>query len=289
MPGGHPLSAETAEKLARLRALLAALDDVLVAFSGGVDSSLLLRVAHEVLGTRVVALTTVSPTNPEEDTASALALTRELGVEHVVVKANELAIPGYAENPVHRCYLCKDALYEICAAHAQRRGVTTVVDGVNVDDLSDYRPGLRAADQHRVRHPLVEAGLGKTDLRALSYVLGLPTWNRPASPCLSSRFPYGTEITRERLQMVARAEQALRSLGFPEVRVRFHGDIARIELPTDGLRRLADPTLRAAVLRNVRESGFRHVTVDLEAFRSGSLNLAVGSSPAPQPGAPSDR
>ena len=262
-------------KLASLRATLAALPHALVAFSGGVDSSLLLRVASDVLGARVTALTTVSPTNPEGDTAAAVALATALGVAHVVVDANELEIPQYAANPTNRCYLCKDRLYEICAAEAKTRGLDAILDGVNVDDLGDYRPGLRAAEEHGIRHPLVEAGLRKAELRAISRVLGLDTWDRPASPCLSSRFPYGTEITRERLGMVARAETALRALGFREVRVRFHGELARIEVGATELGRLADAALRAAAARGVRDAGFRHVTVDLEGFRSGSLNEGV--------------
>lgn len=265
-----------AAKLADLRGLLAALPSALVAVSGGVDSSFLLRVAHDVLGDRVSALTTVSPTNPEEDTAAAAALARALGVDHLVIDANELEIPGYAANPVNRCYLCKDRLYDICAEHAAARGHTVILDGVNLDDLGDYRPGLRAAEEHGVRHPLVEAGLRKAELRAISRTLGLATWDKPASPCLSSRFPYGSAITLDGLRQVAAAEQALHALGFREVRVRAHGEIARIELPVDELPRLADPALRAAAVGGVRAAGFRHVTVDLEGFRSGSLNEALG-------------
>jgi uncharacterized protein len=268
---------ELRSKHERLVEILGSLDRVMVAFSGGVDSSFLLRVAHEVLGSRVVALTTVSPTNPEDDTATAIALARALGVEHVVIEADELEIPSYAANPVNRCYFCKNALYEICTAHAGPRGITTIVDGVNADDLGDYRPGLRAADEHRTRHPLVEAEMTKADVRALSRVLGLPTWDKPASPCLSSRFPYGTEITHERLQMVARAETALRDLGFCEVRVRYHGDIARIEVPAGELARFADPEVRRAATAGVRAAGFRWVTLDLDGFRSGSLNDQITS------------
>jgi uncharacterized protein len=262
-------------KLAQLRAALAALPNALVAFSGGVDSSLLLRVASEVLGPRVTALTSVSPTNPEEDTAAAIALATALGVVHVIVDSNELEIPRYAANPTNRCYLCKDRLYEICAAEASARGLGAVLDGVNVDDLGDYRPGLRAAEEHGVRHPLVEVALRKAELRTLSRAYGLDTWDKPASPCLSSRFPYGTEITLERLRMVAVAEAVLRELGFREVRVRFHGELARIEVGAVELGRFADDALRAAAMRGVRNAGFRHVTVDLEGFRSGSLNDGV--------------
>jgi uncharacterized protein len=264
-----------AAKLAQLRATLASLPNALVAFSGGVDSSFLLHVACGVLGDKVTALTTVSPTNPEEDTATAVALARDLGVAHVVVDSNELEIPGYAGNPTNRCYFCKDHLYEICAAQARTRGLAVILDGVNVDDLGDYRPGLRAAAEHGVRHPLVEADLRKAELRTISHALGLATWDKPASPCLSSRFPYGTEITLERLRMVAAAEATLRALGFREVRVRFHGELARIEVGSAELARFGDPALREAATRGIRAAGFRHVTLDLEGFRSGSLNAGV--------------
>jgi uncharacterized protein len=270
-----------AAKLADLRALLAAMPSALVAVSGGVDSSFLLRVAHDVLGDRLSALTTVSPTNPEEDTAAAAALARTLGVDHLVIDQNELEIPGYAANPVNRCYLCKDRLYDICAEQAAARGCAVILDGVNLDDLGDYRPGLRAAEEHGVRHPLVEAGLRKAELREISRVLGLATWDKPASPCLSSRFPYGRSITLEGLRRVAAAEQALHALGFRELRVRAHGDAARVELPADDLPRLADPVLRATVLDGVRAAGFREVTVDPEGFRSGRLNDALGGGGPP--------
>lgn len=270
-----------AAKLMHLRSALAALPSALVAVSGGVDSSLLLRVAHEVLGDRLSALTTVSPTNPEEDTAAATVLAQTLGVEHLVVEANELEIPGYAANPPDRCYLCKDRLYDICAVQAQARGRAVILDGVNLDDLGDYRPGLRAAEEHGVRHLLVEAGLRKAELRAISRALGLVTWDKPASPCLSSRFPYGTEITLDGLRQVAAAEQALRALGFREVRVRAHGTIARIEIAVDELRRFADATLRDAAVQGVRAAGFRHVTLDLEGFRSGSLNEGIAKPSVP--------
>ena len=270
-------SAELAVKLGRLQERLGSLASALLAFSGGVDSSFLLRVAPDVLGDRLTALTSVSPTNPEADTAAAVALAGALGVRHVVVQANELEVPGYAANPTNRCYLCKDRLYDICAAEARTRGLAAILDGVNVDDLGDYRPGLRAADEHRVRHPLVEADLTKAELRALSRSLGLATWDRPASPCLSSRFPYGTTITVERLRMVAESEHALHALGFREVRVRFHGDVARIEVGRAELPRLLDPQLGGRAVDAVRAAGFRSVTVDPEGFRSGSLNAGLRS------------
>lgn len=261
-----------ADKLTRLRALLAGSERLLIAFSGGVDSSFLLRVAAEVLGDRVVALTTRSPTEVSEDYQSATRLVGELGVEHVVIDSDELAIPGYAENPTNRCYFCKDTLYDICLREAARRGGFQVADGVNVDDLGDYRPGLDAAARKGVRHPLVEAGMTKSDIRALSRELGLPTWDKPSSPCLSSRFPYGTPITRAGLDQVARAERALRELGFRECRVRYHDKVARIEVPATQLPRLVEPEIRAEVVRRLREAGFHYVTLDLQGFRSGSLN-----------------
>ena len=260
------------EKLERLRGTLGDLGEAIVAFSGGVDSSFLLRVASDVLGRRAIALTTVSPTNPDDDTADAIALAREWNVEHVVVHANELDIPGYQANPIDRCYFCKTNLYEIAEAEAERRGIRWIADGVNFDDLGDYRPGLRAASEHRIRHPLAEAELSKSEIREASRVLGLRSWDRPSSPCLSSRFPYGTPITPEGLERVARAEKVLRDRGFRECRVRYHERLARIEVPLADLPRLLVAEVRESVTRELREIGFRFVTIDLEGFRSGSLN-----------------
>jgi uncharacterized protein len=274
-------------KLAALQASLRDMGRVLVAFSGGVDSSFLLRVAVDVLGDDVVALTTRSPTAPEEDEAMARDVASALGVRHRLIDANELDIPGYAANPVDRCYFCKGSLYEICEAEAERLGVSAVIDGVNLDDLGDYRPGLRAAEEHGVRHPLAEAGLSKAEIRALSRRAGLPTADRPSSPCLSSRFPYGTPITLDGLRKVAAAERVLRRLGFRECRVRAHEPVARIEVPASELPRLVAAEVRAEVVRELRAIGFGYVTVDLQGFRSGSLNevlpVASGTTP-PTPG-----
>jgi len=268
-------------KLAALRDALKGMDRALIAFSGGVDSSFLLQVAVDVLGDGAVALTTHSPTAPEEDEAMARALAATLGVHHVCLDANELDIPGYADNPTNRCYFCKSSLYDICRAEAARLGIAHIVDGVNLDDLGDYRPGLRAAEEHGVRHPLAEVGLTKAEIRVLSRRVGLPTADKPASPCLSSRFPYGTRITLEGLRKVALAEQALRRLGFPECRVRSHDPVARIEVPAEDLPRLATEGTRAAVVRELKAAGFLYITVDLQGFRSGSLNEALPGAPEP--------
>lgn len=264
-------------KVVKLRALLDELPSALIAFSGGVDSTFLLRVAYEVLGARCLALTTVSSTTPAEDVEDARRLAVVIGARHVLLDTDELAIPGYAENPVNRCYFCKDNLFTICLEEAARRELAAVLDGANVDDLGDHRPGLRAAAERGVRHPLVEAGFGKEDVRAASRALGLPTWDRPASPCLSSRFPYGTRITPERLAQVAAAERFLRSLGFRELRVRHHEQVARLELPVAEMTRLLEGGTRAAVVAELRRLGFAYVALDLQGFRSGSLNEVLGS------------
>jgi uncharacterized protein len=265
-------------KLADLRERFRTMGEMIVAFSGGVDSSFLLRVASDTVGRAAVALTTVSPTNPDEDTEQAIALARELGIEHRVIRANELDIPGYRENPIDRCYFCKSNLYSIAEREAAARGIRWIVDGVNLDDLRDYRPGLRAAGERQVRHPLAEANLSKHEIRDLSRRLGLETWDRPASPCLSSRFPYGTEITLAALERVARGEKLLRHHGFAECRVRYYGDRARVEVPVADLPRLQEQSLREVVVHGLREIGFRTIEIDPEGFRSGKLNRGIAAA-----------
>jgi uncharacterized protein len=274
---------ERTQKLLALRRTLRELKPVLVAFSGGVDSSFLLQVAAEELGRDVVALTTRSPTAVEDDERQAVELATRLGIPHLLIEANELEIPGYAENPIHRCYLCKGSLYQICHGEAERLGIDSIIDGVNVDDLGDYRPGLTAAAEQKVRHPLAEAGLSKSDIRALSQELGLATWDKPSSPCLSSRFPYGTTITPEGLARVSGAERVLHGLGFRECRVRYHDPIARIEVPPGDLARLVQSDVRSVVLAKLRELGFQYVTLDLQGYRTGSLNELIGSRAATRP------
>ena len=272
-------------KLDRMRAIFAPMRSLIVAFSGGVDSTLVLKVAHDALGDSVLALTTTSPTMPDEDRDSALAMARLIGARHLVVESNELEIPGYAANPLNRCYLCKHNLFTVCEAKAAQLGIEEIVDGLNLDDLHDYRPGMQAASEKRVRHPLVEAEMTKADVRELSRSMGLPTWDRPASPCLSSRFPYGTEITPEGLEKVAAGEKLLHSMGFAVARVRYHGEVARLELEQSQIARIFEPEIRETIDREFKKIGFRFVAIDLKGFRSGSLNEGLIAN-AVKPGNP---
>jgi uncharacterized protein len=243
-----------------------------VAFSGGVDSSLLLAVAVKVLGARVLAVTATSETYPERELIEARALAGQLGARHREVVSEELDIPEFKHNPRNRCYYCKKELFAKLREIADQEGLAHVLDGTNLDDRSDHRPGRQAAEELGVRSPLEEAGFTKADIRALSRHLGLPSWDKPAFACLSSRFPYGTAITSERVNQVGRAEEALRELGFRVVRVRYHDTVARLELGSEEFA-LAIGPLREQVDKLVKDSGFTYVAVDLLGFRSGSMNL----------------
>ena len=270
------------DKITRLRDLLAGLDRIVVCFSGGVDSGYLLAEAVGTLGDRATALTAVSPSLAPEEGADAKRLAEQLGARHLLVDTYELDDARYAANPVNRCYFCKREVYARAVTEAGRLGTTHVLDGFNVDDRGDHRPGRHAAREHGVRSPLDELGFTKTDIREAARRLGLPVWNKPALACLSSRFPYGVAITPERLTRVATCERALRGLGFQVCRVRFHDTMARIEVEREEIPRLQTPEMRDTVLRQFRDAGFDTVTVDPRGYRTGSLNegLTAGARSA---------
>jgi len=259
-------------KLERLKGILSGMGSVLVAFSGGADSAFLLKVAVDTLGGRAAALTATSPTYPVSELEEAKRLAAMLKATHIIVDSNELEIPNFAENTDKRCYYCKSELFSISLAEARGMGFSYVADGSNADDLGDYRPGREAAAELGVRSPLQEAGLTKGEIRLLSRRMGLPTWDKPAFACLSSRFPYGTRITEERLDKVARGEELMRSLGFRQFRVRYHGETVRIEVEEGSLKMLLDEAVRKRTVEGMKEIGFVYVTVDLEGYRTGSMN-----------------
>jgi uncharacterized protein len=272
-----PQPAATAEeKERRLFARLAALDSLLVAFSGGADSAYLAWAAHRALGRRAMAVTALSASYAAHDRAEAAAFVRETGVRHEFVSTDEFANPLYVANNPDRCYHCKDELFAVLDRLAAARGFAAVAYGVNADDTGDFRPGHRAAAEHQVLAPLLDAGLAKAEIRELSRRAGLRTWDRPASACLSSRVPYGTPVTPELLERVERAEAALRRLEFRQFRVRAHGELARVEIAPEELPRALDAAMAARIAAAVRDAGFTWVTLDLEGYRQGSLNAALG-------------
>jgi len=267
---------DLATKRDQLLELLRCLESCAVAFSAGVDSAVLAKAAALALGPRAVAVTGVSPSLAEGELEQAREVARLIGIRHLEINTSELALPQYAENAPDRCYHCKTELYLQLQDLRPSLQVGVIVNGANADDLFDYRPGTRAATEQAVRSPLAECGLTKADVRALAKDWQLPIWNKPATPCLSSRIAYGERVTVERLNMVDRAEQFLRAQGFPTVRVRYHkGDMARIEVPLADLPRLLDDDLRSEVSQHLQQLGFNFVTLDLMGFRSGSLNVLV--------------
>jgi pyridinium-3,5-biscarboxylic acid mononucleotide sulfurtransferase len=262
------------EKLDRLHHIVADMRSVLVAFSGGIDSTLVLKIAHDALGPQAVGITAVSATYPAGELESAIRTAREIGAQHEIVSTDQLAIPAFVENDASRCFHCKTDLYRLMEGLRAARLMQWILDGTNLDDLGDDRPGIKAAREWQVRSPLVEAGFTKSEVRAAAQTLGLSAWDKPAAACLSSRIPRGIPITVERLRRVEEAEAILLSEGFRHVRVRDHGDIARIEVAPEEFARLNQPALRSSISARLREAGFRFVCVDLEGYRRGGTGVA---------------
>lgn len=260
------------EKLEGLKRYLKDLNSVAVAFSGGVDSTFLLKVAHDVLGENAIAVTAQSCSFPKRELEEAKAFCAQEGIRHFICESEELEIEGFAQNPKNRCYLCKRELFEKMIALAKAQGVESIVEGSNLDDNGDYRPGLQAVAEMNVKSPLRKVGLNKQEIRQLSKELGLPTWQKQSFACLSSRFVYGETITREKLAMVDKAEQLLLDLGFHQLRVRMHGMMARIELQPEEFDAFMKKELRDQVVNRLREYGFSYVTLDLQGYRTGSMN-----------------
>lgn len=272
-------SSVLAEKAARLRDALADCGSVLVAFSGGVDSAYLAVTAAGVLGDRALAVTADSPSYPDAHRQLALTVARDFRLRHEIIQTDELQRPEYRANPANRCYFCKDELYAQLTGLARARGLQVVVDGSNADDRGDYRPGRQAAREHGVRSPLDEADLTKDEIRALARAAGLSSWDAPASACLSSRIPYGEEVTDPKLRQIERAEQAVREMGFRVFRVRHHGDVARLEVARSEMPRAVDPDVAERIVSALQAEGFKYVSLDLKGYRLGSLNEALRLRP----------
>ncbi|MEM9002780.1 MAG: ATP-dependent sacrificial sulfur transferase LarE [Cyanobacteria bacterium P01_F01_bin.86] len=262
-------------KLEALQGLFAEMELALVAYSGGIDSTLVAKVAYDILGDRVLAVTADSPSLMPEDLEDAKVQAAEIGISHEIVTTHEMDNPNYTSNPANRCYFCKSELHDTLKPLAWKRGYPYVVDGVNADDLTDYRPGIQAAKERGVRSPLAEVGITKLEVREISRSLGLPWWDKPSQPCLSSRFPYGESITPEKLHRVARCERYLRQLGLRNLRVRSAGDTARIELPPEAIKDFVQTTDLPILVTAFQDYGFTYVTLDLEGYRSGKLNQVL--------------
>jgi uncharacterized protein len=264
------------KKRERLIETLRSYGSCLVAFSAGVDSTVVAKAASLALGNRAVAVTGTSASLAVGELEQAVALAQMIGIQHEIIRTDELADPNYVRNAADRCYHCKTELYDELGPLAKRLGLAAIVNGANVDDLGDYRPGMSAAQEHEVRSPLIKCGIGKAEVRELAALWELPIWDKPASPCLSSRVAYGEEVTPERLAMIDRAEQYLRGVGLRTVRVRYHrGDLARLEVPQEAIANLAEERARAGLIDELTRLGFKYVTLDLAGFRSGSHNAAL--------------
>jgi uncharacterized protein len=273
----------TEDKLEALRSTVRGLGSVAVAFSAGIDSTLVARVSREQLDERALAVTSASDSVPQREVDEAATLARVIGIRHRVIRTREMDNPLYLANPANRCYFCKTELYGDIKRIALEEGLAFVANGLIADDLGDYRPGIQAADEHGVRSPLLEAGFNKADVRAVSRLLGLPNWSKPALACLSSRVPYGEGITVEKLSQIDQAEQVLRTVGFEQVRVRHHGSVARIELPPADLPRIFGHGLAERITSELKALGFQYVTLDLQGYRSGSMNEGLGTPPCSSP------
>ena len=263
---------EVEDKLSKLKEIVSKLESVVVAFSGGVDSTLVAKVCYDTLRDNSMAVTARSETYPDFEFKESQKLAREIGIKHLVVDTSELAIEGFANNPPERCYFCKTELFGKLKEIAKEHGFLNVADGANLDDTQEFRPGLKASKELNVRSPLKEAGLKKEDIRKVSKLLNLPNWNKPAYACLSSRFPYGQSITEEKISMVSEAETYLRGLGLIQFRVRHHETIARIEILPDDIHILTNSPAREELTAKFKKIGFTYVTLDLEGYRSGSMN-----------------